>query len=83
MLEKKAYTEWLIENKDDVFYITMKFLADYINDNPKATNRHLVSKVNKILAGYGQLSFCNSQVNTLVDFIRDSYIIYNDTIKGT
>jgi hypothetical protein len=79
MFENQANEEWL--TNENTFYRVMKFLADYLNDHPKATNRQLIASINIILTDCGELTFRDSQVKIWIDFIRDSIIVYSDIIK--
>jgi hypothetical protein len=66
-------------------YSMAKMVADYLNDNPKLTNKnfiklfavHLLVDDAKLLKDLQYMAY----VNFLIDFIRDSLIIYQDTIK--
>ncbi len=65
-------------------YSMAKMVADDLNDNPKITNKkfinlfakHLLIDDSKIIEDLQYIAY----VNFLIDFIRDSFIIYQDTI---
>jgi hypothetical protein len=81
--EKECYFENVIktESKETIFYCTLKFIADYLNDNQSATNSKILSNVKKLFKQYKITNCVDAQVNSWIDFIRDSLIIYQDTIK--
>jgi hypothetical protein len=81
--EKEFYFENVIktESKETIFYCTLKYITDYLNDNPSATNSKILSKVKKLFKAYKITKWVDSQVNSWIDFIRDSLIIYQDTIS--
>jgi hypothetical protein len=66
------------------FYHMSKFIADKINDTPKITNKKLIKYL--ILGVYYDELKLNDVdysylINTYINFIRDSYVIYNTVIK--
>jgi hypothetical protein len=82
MLEKKAYSEWLVQSSNqDNFYLIMKFLADHLNDHPKATDEELIEIVNDIIVSFNGHNKRDSDVKIWIDLIRDSCVIYKETIK--
>lgn len=66
-------------------YDMAKYVADSLNDNSKITNKHFIKAFAKHLMLDDakmikeELEYI-SYINFLIDFIRDSFIIYNDTI---
>lgn len=67
---------------DNAFYSCMKIVADTINDDSDISNKRLINKLNKFLASqYSSKIHDEDKINLCIDFIRDSLIIYQDTIK--
>jgi hypothetical protein len=67
-------------------YNMAKMVADDLNDNPKITNKKFI----KLFAKHAMLDdkkliideiLYLSNIESLIDFIRDSLIIYQDTIR--
>jgi hypothetical protein len=67
-------------------YDMAKMVADDLNDNPKITNKKFI----KLFAKHAMLDdkkliideiLYLSNIESLIDFIRDSLIIYQDTIR--
>lgn len=71
-------------NIGDSCYAIAKFTADKLNDEPKATNKKLLKTIQKhillddVKCINGEIEYF-SKINLLIDFIRDSFIIYKDT----
>ncbi len=66
-------------------YGMAKMIADDLNDNPKITNKKFIKLFAKHLLIDDATLITDMQymayVNFLIDFIRDSLIIYQDTIR--
>jgi hypothetical protein len=68
-------------------YDIAKYVADALNDNSKITNarffksfaKHLMLDDSKLARVDGEDYILD--INLLINFIRDSFIIYNDTIE--
>jgi hypothetical protein len=66
-------------------YDMAKIVADDLDNNPKITNQkfiklfalHLMIDESKLIKDLQYIAY----VNFLIDFIRDSFIIYQETIK--
>ncbi len=67
-------------------YDMAKYVADALNDNPKLTNKHFMKSFAKHLMLddkkiiKDELQY-TAYINFLIDFIRDSLIIYQDIIR--
>jgi hypothetical protein len=67
-------------------YVFALYVADALNDKPKMTNeqflksfaKHLMLDDKKLIEDEDEYI---SNLNSLIDFIRDSLIIYQDTIS--
>ena len=70
----------------DNCYDMAKFVADKLNDEPKYTNNKFLKVFSKNLliddkkCINGEIQYI-AFINLLIDFIRDSFIIYYDTQK--
>lgn len=71
---------------DPECYCIAKYVADTLNDKPKYTNKMFIKDFYDILElrekrfVSKQLQYINA-INSLIDFIRDSFTIYYDIIK--
>lgn len=69
-------------------YDMAKVTADRLNDNPKLTNKQLMKRfvdnlwLDDIKLIKNELQY-ESDINALIDFIRDSFIIYKETQDET
>jgi hypothetical protein len=74
------------EKKIENCYDFALYVADALNDKPKMTNKQFMKSFAKHLMLDDKQLIDNedeyiSNLNSLIDFIRDSLIIYQDTIK--
>lgn len=71
-------------NIGDSCYSIAKFVADKLNNEPKATNNKLLKTIQKNIL-LDDVKLINEEqeyfyfINSLIDFIRDSFVIYKDT----